>query len=245
MNKAKIKAVLFLILFLLVMAVAVTLLLDLERDRREVVHLPAETPAAATPAEETPAVAQIPVPVQTPAPTPAPTPVPTPAPTVDPFLDAPEAPTPTLQSLPTPTLSPAASAEPVPVGQEIGSGVFLSETGVAMNLRAEWTANILDESHVQVTVEVYLDSYSLQITEARNSLNVSVGDSYQSADTPTVNWEQNVKLETLMATTRHVISMADGESGDFPVQVEYHFGGTYMKKELPVIECGGTISLSR
>ena len=51
MNKGRIKAVLFLVVFLLVMAVAVNLLLDMDRERREVVHLPVDTPAAT----ETPA----------------------------------------------------------------------------------------------------------------------------------------------------------------------------------------------
>ena len=237
MNKGRIKAVLFLVVFLLVMAVAVNLLLDMDRERREVVHLPAAAPAAETPAETpTPVQTPAPTPVQTPAPTPvptpAPTPVPTPAPTPDPYLSAPS---------PTPVPTPV----PVPVGQELGSGRFTSETGVGMNVRAEWRANVLDQSRVQVTVQVYLDSYSLQITEARNSLNVSVGDSYKTADTPTVNLEDNAKHETLLATTEHTVNLSDGESRSFPVQVEYYFGGTYMKKDLPVIECGGSITLAR
>ena len=194
MNKGRIKAVLFLVVFLLVMAVAVNLLLDMDRERREVVHLPVDTPAATA------------TPVETPAP-------------VEP--------------------------EPVPVGQELGSGRFTSETGVAMNVRAEWTANVLDANRVQVTVQVWLDSYSLQITEARSSLNVSVGDSYKTADTPTANYEDNTRHETLLATTEHTLNLSDGQSGSFPVQVEYYFGGTYMKKDLPVIECGGSITLER
>ena len=232
MNKGRIKAVLFLVVFLLVMAVAVNLLLDMDRERREVVHLPANTPAATEAPAQTPTPAQTPAPVQTPAPTPVPTPAPTPVPTPDPYLNAPS---------PTPVPTPV----PVPVGQELGSGRFTSETGVGMNVRAEWKANVLDESRVQVTVQVYLDSYSLQITEARNSLNVSVGDSYKTADTPTVNLEDNAKHETLLAVTEHTVNLSDGESRSFPVQVEYYFGGTYMKKELPVIECGGSITLER
>lgn len=236
MNKGRIKAVLFLVVFLLVMAVAVNLLLDMDRERREVVHLPVDTPAATEAPAQTPAPVETPAPVQTPAPTPmptpaptpVPTPAPTPAPTPDPFLDAPS---------PTP--------EPVPVGQEIGTGTFTSETGVGMNVRAVWTANVLDANRVQVTVKVYLDSYSLQITEARSSLNVSVGDSYKTADTPTANYEDNTRHETLLATTEHTVNLSDGESRSFPVQVEYYFGGTYMKKDLPVIECGGSITLER
>ena len=41
------------------------------------------------------------------------------------------------------------------------------------------------------------------------------------------------------------MDLSDGQSASFPVQVEYYFGGTYMKKELPVIECGGSITLER
>ena len=59
MNKGRIKAVLFLVVFLLVMAVAVNLLLDMDRERREVVHLPVDTPAAT----ETPARTFMPTPV--------------------------------------------------------------------------------------------------------------------------------------------------------------------------------------
>ena len=232
MNKGRIKAVLFLVVFLLVMAVAVNLLLDMDRERREVVHLPVDTPAATETPARTPAPAETPAPVQTPAPTPVPTPAPTPVPTPDPYLNAPS---------PTPEATPV----PVPVGQELGSGRFTSETGVGMNVRAEWKANVLDQRRVQVTVQVYLDSYSLQITEARNSLNVSVGDSYKTADTPTVNLEDNAKHETLLAVTEHTVNLSDGQSASFPVQVEYYFGGTYMKKELPVIECGGSITLER
>ena len=134
---------------------------------------------------------------------------------------------------------------PIPAGEVLGSGVFTSETGVALNLRALWTARVLDAERVAVTVEVYLDSYSLQITAAPKSLHVSVGESFASADTPTVNQEENVKIETLLGRTEHVLPLADGQSARFPVQVEYAFGGTYQKVDLPVLECGGSIELTR
>ena len=43
----------------------------------------------------------------------------------------------------------------------------------------------------------------------------------------------------------HTLSLPAGSSDSFPVAVQYQFGGTYSKVELPVIECGGTIELSR
>lgn len=224
MDKGRIKAVLFILLFLLVLAIAVYLLLDIEMDKREVVQLPTPSPAA-TEAPATPA----PTPVPTMAPTPAPTPVPTPAPT--------PAPTPTPTPPPTPT--------PIPEGKELGKGVFRSETGVGLNLRAVWTARVMDEKHVKVTVEVWLDSYSLHIVRVNNCVNVSVGDSYVSANAPAVDWDDNNLHENLLATTEHVLNLTDGESRSLPLQVEYQFGGTYQKQELPVIECGGYIEVVR
>ena len=54
-----------------------------------------------------------------------------------------------------------------------------------------------------------------------------------------------MQIDTLMATTEHMLYLPQGSSDSFPVAVEYHFGGTYSKKELPVIECGGSIQLAR
>ena len=234
MDRGRIKAVLFIVVFLLVLAVSVNLLMDMQKERKqEVVHVTADpyTAPSASPAPvEIPVETQAPVvtaPPATPAPTPVPTPVPTPAPT----------PAPTPMPVPTPV--------PVPVGQQIGSGVFESDTGVPMNVRAVWTANVLDANRVRITVQVYLDSYSLHIIAVKNCVNVSVGDSYVSADAPAVDWDQNVKIETLLATTEHTVNLADGQRASFPLQVEYQFGGEYHKVQLPVVECGGTIELAR
>ena len=232
MDKRRIKAVIFILLFLLVMAIAVNLLLDMEKDKREVVHLPSES-AAPAPTE---APAPTPVPA-TPAPTPVPTP--TPEPTRDPYIDTPATPVPTLQPLPTPT------GTPTPEGEELGTGTFRSETGVGLNVRAEWTANVMDAKHVRVTMQIWLDSYSLHLIQVNNCVNVSVGESYVTANAPAVDIDDNGAHQTLLATTEHVVNLADGESRSFPVQVEYQFGGTYQQQELPVIECGGAIELKR
>ena len=156
----------------------------------------------------------------TPAPTPTPTPVPTPTPT------------------PTPT--------PVPVGKVIGTGSFVSNTGVPMNIRADWEALLLDEQHVGVRVKVYLESYSIQIQESRGAVNVSVGDNYQTADTPSLDIDDNASIHSsLIATTEHVLNLAPGQQKSFPVQVQYLFRGTYFRQEIDTVECGGAIDLMR
>ena len=236
MDKARIKAVIFILLFLLVLAIAVNLLLDMERDKREVVTLPAES---SLPAET---AAPAPLPTETPAPA-TPLPTATPVPTPDPYIDAPATPVPTLQPLPSATPAPTTPA--VPAGEEVGRGTFRSNTGVGLNLRAEWVAQVMDESHVKVTVQVFLDSYSLHITGATNAVNVSVGDSFVSANAPSVDIDDNASHESLLATTEHVVNLSAHERKSYPVQVEYQFGGVYQQKELPVLECGGPIEIVR
>ena len=230
MYKGRIKTLIFIVVFLLVLATAITLLLDMEKQRQTVQDLGYD-PFAATPVP-TPVPTVTPMPVSTIMPTQAPaTPVPTPVPTP---IPATPAPTP----IPTPT--------PVPVGQTIASGSFSSDTGVPLNLRAVWTAQLLDANRVRVKVEVYLESYSLQIIASRNALNVSVGDSYLSTDTPAVDLDDNTSLHSsLIGTTEHTLQLAGGESGSFPVQVQYLFRGVYFNREIDTIECGGIITLSR
>ena len=236
MDKRRIKAVIFILLFLLVLAIAVNLLLDMERDKREVVTLPAES--------SLPAETAAPAPLPTEAPAPAtPLPTATPVPTPDPYIDAPATPVPTLQPLPSAT--PAPTTPSVPAGEEVGRGTFRSNTGVGLNLRAEWGAQVMDESHVRVTVQVFLDSYSLHITGATNAVNVSVGDSFVSANAPSVDIDDNASHESLLATTEHVVNLSAHERKSYPVQVEYQFGGVYQQKELPVLECGGPIEIVR
>ena len=223
MSKGRIKAVLFIIVFLLVIAVAVNLLMDMQSEKKAEAT-PTNDPYANT---VTPSVDMQPA-LETPQPTPAP------AATV-----------PTA----TPTPVPTATTEPVqpviPQGEVIGSGSFTSDTGTPLNIRADWTATVLDSERVEVTVNVYLVSYQIEVRELYNAVNVSVGDQYASADSPAIKWENNTRLETLLASTVHTLSLPSGSSASFPLAAQYQFGGTYSKVELPVIECGGTIELSR
>ena len=131
------------------------------------------------------------------------------------------------------------------MGQIIGSGSFRSETGVPMNIRADWVAVVEEAERVKVTVQVYLESYQINLIAVDRAVNVSVGDAYVTTGAPAVEWDQNVQIDTLMATTEHMLYLPQGSVDSFPLAVEYHFGGTYSKKELPVIECGGSIMLGR
>lgn len=237
MSKGRIKAVLFIIVFLLVIAVAVNLLMDMQSERKADAT-PTDDPYANT---VTPSVETQPA-IETAQPTPAIAPSTAPTATSVPATQVPtQAPTPT----PVPTATPEPVQPVIPQGEVIGSGSFTSDTGTPLNLRADWTATVLDAERVEVTVNVYLVSYQIEVRELYNAVNVSVGDQYASADSPAIKWENNTKLETLLASTVHTLSLPAGSSASFPLAAQYQFGGTYSKVDLPVIECGGTIELSR
>ena len=237
MSKGRIKAVLFIIVFLLVIAVAVNLLLDMQSERKADAA-PTNDPYAntVTPSIETQPALETPQPTPAIAPSTAPTATPVPATQVPT-----QAPTPT----PVPTATPEPVQPVIPQGEVIGSGSFTSDTGTPLNLRADWTATVLDAERVEVTVNVYLVSYQIEVRELYNAVNVSVGDQYASENSPAIKWENNTKLETLLASTVHTLSLPSGSSASFPLAAQYQFGGTYSKVDLPVIECGGTIELSR
>lgn len=232
MAKGKIKAVLFIIVFVLVIAVACSALMDMTGQSE-----PESTvdPFLVSPSPE--AGQASPSPSQTVAPTVVPSP--TAAPT----------PTPILTPPPMPSTTPAAGTDStggtVSAGQSLGSGSFSSQTGLPIDIRADWTATALDSERVRVTVTVVLESYALQIAESYNAVNVSVGDQYASCNAPAVDYDGSTKLETTLGTTSHTLYLSAGQSDSFPLAVEYHFGGTYSGEELPVIECGGSIQLSR
>ena len=232
MARGKIKAVLFIIVFVLAVAIGCNALIDLSENKAPEVTA---DPFLTTPSPdvgqslplETAAPTATPIPVQTVSPTAAPTAVPTPAPT------------------PEPTPVPAPTPTPAPVGQVLDSGSVRSQTGLPIDIRADWVATVLDSDRVQVQVTVVLESYALQIAERYQSVNVSVGDQYASCNSPAVDYDGSAKLETVLGTTTHTLYLAQGTSDSFPLAVEYHFGGVYSGEELPVIECGGSIVLSR
>ena len=235
MSKGRIKAVLFIIVFLLALAVAVNLLVDMQSERKAEAT-PTNDPYAntVTPSIETQPAIETAQPTPAAAPSTAPTPTPVPA-----------TPVPTPTPTPVPTATPEPAQPIIPQGEVIGSGSFTSDTGTPLNLRADWTATVLDSENVEVTVNVYLVSYQIEVRELYNAVNVSVGDQYASANSPAIKWENNTKLETLLASTVHTLRLPTGSSASFPLAAQYQFGGTYSKVELPVIECGGTIELSR
>ena len=228
MSRGRIKAILFIIVFLLIAAVIASWLTG--RDKQN------ESPAVNEPSGSTEitVIGDEPTPPathETPTPAASATPIPVPAPTPTPAPDA----TPT----PEPTPTPAAT------GLSLGSGSFRSDTGTALNLKAEWSAKTVSSTQAEITVTVSVDSYSLYLQAVPQSVHLSVGGQYASLDAPAVSYDGSAATNTVLGSKTFTVDLADGSAADYSVAVEWHFGGTYGGQELDVIECGGTISLAR
>lgn len=223
--KNKITAILFIVVFLLIVAVLFTFFSSLDKKPAETPSLPSAEPSDVI-IDYSPEPTQ---PVQTDAPT---QPVDTPAPT------PPATPTPT----PTPSAEPSA---PVSYGGELGSGSFKSDTGAKLDIHADWSAKTVSSSQVEVTVKVILDSYSLHLQGVANSVNINLGGQYVSLDAPAVDYDGSAAISTELASKTFTVDLAEGQSDDLSLAVEWHFGGSYGNMDLPVIECGGTVSLAR
>ena len=220
MNKGRIKAVVLIIVFLLVVAVICSWLTGTDKKDEQ----PGENTA---PPEESSSVividpngSQSTAPVTTPTPAPTPTPTPTPAPT------------------PTPTPTPQ-------YGDNLGSGTFKSETGVPINLRADWSVKTTSASQVEVTIKVSVDSYAIHLQAVPYAVKLSVNGEYVTMDAPAVDYDGSAATNTVFGSKTFTVNLSEGSSANIPVAIEWHFGGTYGGEEIDVIECGGTISVSR
>ena len=228
MNKGRIKAVLLIIVFLLVVALICSWLTNTDKTEEQ----PAEN---TNPPEESsnvividPNGTQSTAPVNTPAPvtTPAPTPTPTPAPT------------PTPVPTPTPTPTPQ-------YGDSLGSGSFKSDTGLPINLRADWSVKTVSASQVEVTIKVSVDSYAIHLQAVPYAVKLNVNGEYVSMDAPAVDYDGSAATNTVFGSKTFTVNLSEGSSANIPVAIEWHFGGTYGGEQLDVLECGGTISVSR
>ena len=247
--KGKITAVLFILVFLLVVAVVFTFLTSLDRRREAAANEPVNndvvvTENAPVPTAEAPAPASA-VPYEAPAQTA----VVTPAPTAEPAAAPAEPAEPAAAVIETPTpegIPESVSGNAPDMGALLGSGSFSSNTGTAVNIRADWEARVSGANEVKLQVKIILNSYSIYVNSLPNAVNIGLNGQYVSLDSPALSYDSNTsQLTAELASQSFTVQLPAGSSRDLDLQAEWHWGGTYGGVYIPVIECGGTISLSR
>ena len=134
----------------------------------------------------------------------------------------------------------------IPSGTTIGSGTFRSDSGTALNIHADWAAVVSGANTVDVTVTAYVDSYSLFTTASPEALNISVDGQYVSLASPSIEIPTTTApVTTLINNRSFTVNLTGGETRSIPVEVIWHYRGTYGGVEIDTVECGGNITLSR
>lgn len=240
--KGKFTAVLFILLFILIAGVVFTVLASLDNNAGFNLFGVLSTPEVVA-SEPTPQTAPVTTPFAVPNATPVPTPVVTPAATPAPTL----APVPTLPPQPTtvPTTAPTTVPTTVPVPTTLSSGSFRSDTGTGLNIVADWSVQSLNQNQVTVTVSVSAISFALHTQTLPNAVNIGLNGQYVSLEAPAINYDGGEQMITSLASRSFTVDLPSNSSTTLALQVEWQFNGVYGGTELPVIECGGSISIAR
>ena len=223
MTSGKIKAVLVIIVFLLIVAVAASWFVSREEKARSEAEAAAAAAAAA-------AVTPEPTPVPTPEPTavlitPKPTPVPTPKPT------------------PAPTPVPPTPTPVIVYGETLGTGSFASQTGTGLDLKVDW--GVVTLSANEITVSITVSVYSGALYSNAVPLGIHVGGEYVTLNSNPVSYDGGGMSYHTLGSKNFTVMAPAGQTTSVPVEISWHFGGTYGGVDLPVIECGSYINVTR
>ena len=154
-------------------------------------------------------------------------------------------PVPTTEPEPTPEPTPEPEPEPEPEisGVQIGEGTFRSDTGISLNIVADWRAVSLPDGKVEVTVSVSLESRMLHTIA--QPLTISLGTQSATFNASAVDYDEKELLISPIGSKTFTIDLAQGESLTIPLSVEWQFRGTYSGEDFPSLVCGGDITLER
>ena len=138
------------------------------------------------------------------------------------------------------------TASVIPIGTSLGNGTFRSDSGTSINIHADWSALVSGPNTADITVTAYVDSYSLYTTASPDVLNIAVDGQYFSLASPAIEIPTTTQPVSTKINSRTVtVTLSGGDTRAIPVEVIWHYRGTYGSTYLDSIECGGNITLSR
>ena len=137
-------------------------------------------------------------------------------------------------------------SEPVETPKDLSgdyTGAFASNTDTALNLNVGWAANKDSDGEYDVTVQFYIDCYSIQVSErSGNTLEVKTGSETKSYSfkTKEVNRSDNTLEKVYIGETTIKLS-ADQLAEGAKVKATWAYKGSYSGKDLPEIVAEGEI----
>lgn len=208
-----------LILVFLLVAVGIFVVFRISKNNASDTQNPGTT-ATATPE---PTATTPPTATPEPTGTPVPTAVPTAVPTV----------TPVPTETPVPTVQPTA----VPVQDQ--SGEFRSDTGTYINIVVKWTVTGSGGTKT-LKLDTYVESYALVTGDRTSDVVFTVGGNVSYASSKAIRLDNVPLTQTVLGSTS-----VDVTSGtDVPVNVTWHFNGTYSNQNIATIVAEDTLHIN-
>lgn len=208
-----------LILVFLLVAVGIFVVFRISKNNASNTQNPGTT-ATATPE---PTATTPPTATPEPTGTPVPTAVPTAVPTV----------TPVPTETPVPTVQPTA----VPVQDQ--SGEFRSDTGTYINIVVKWTVTGSGGTKT-LKLDTYVESYALVTGDRTSDVVFTVGGNVSYASSKAIRLDNVPLTQTFLGSTS-----VDVTSGtDVPVNVTWHFNGTYSNQNIATIVAEDTLHIN-
>ena len=155
--------------------------------------------------------------------TPVPTAVPTAVPTVTPV----------------PTETPVPTVQPTVVPVQDQSGEFRSDTGTYINIVVKWTVTGSGGTKT-LKLDTYVESYALVTGDRTSDVVFTVGGNVSYASSKAIRLDNVPLTQTFLGSTS-----VDVTSGtDVPVNVTWHFNGTYSNQNIATIVAEDTLHIN-
>lgn len=208
-----------LILVFLLVAVGIFVVFRISKNNASDTQNPGTTATATPePTATTPPTAT-PEPTGTPVPTALPTAVPT--------------------ATPVPTETPVPTVQPTAVPVQDQSGEFRSDTGTYINIVVKWTVTGSGDTKT-LKLDTYVESYALVTGDRTSDVVFTVGGNVSYASSKAIRLDNVPLTQTFLGSTS-----VDVTSGtDVPVNVTWHFNGTYSNQNIATIVAEDTLHIN-
>ena len=134
---------------------------------------------------------------------------------------------------PVPTVQPTA----VPVQDQ--SGEFRSDTGTYINIVVKWTVTGSGGTKT-LKLDTYVESYALVTGDRTSDVVFTVGGNVSYASSKAIRLDNVPLTQTFLGSTS-----VDVTSGtDVPVNVTWHFNGTYSNQNIATIVAEDTLHIN-
>lgn len=208
-----------LILVFLLVAVGIFVVFRISKNNASDTQNPGTTATATPEPTATTPPAATPEPTGTPVPTAAPTAVPT--------------------ATPVPTETPVPTVQPTAVPVQNQSGEFRSDTGTYINIVVKWTVTGSGGTKT-LKLDTYVESYALVTGDRTSDVVFNVGGNVSYASSKAIRLDNVPLTQTFLGSTS-----VDVTSGtDVPVNVTWHFNGTYSNQNIATIVAEDTLHIN-